>query len=121
VFEPRCSIFEDPVESKCASFTNLKDEHEALPGYSGSVSPCAGSSMPAKNDANDSIGMQAEFLPPTLTPGNSKLYDCISSVIPLPVCGVSLHWLCFKFQCNTCFCSYGVYVSQSCITEIMLG
>jgi hypothetical protein len=63
------------VESKCASFTNLKDEHEALPGYSGSVSPCAGSSMSAKNDANDSIGMQAEFLPPTLTPGNSKLYD----------------------------------------------
>jgi hypothetical protein len=61
------------VESKCTSFTNLKDEHEALSGYSGSVSPCAGSSMSAKNEANDSIGIQAEFLPPTLTPGNLKL------------------------------------------------
>ncbi|KAL6606051.1 hypothetical protein ACP70R_041704 [Stipagrostis hirtigluma subsp. patula] len=69
VFEPRCSIFEDPVESKCAGFTNLKDEHEALPGYSGSVSPCAGSSMSAKNEGNDSIGMPAEFLPQTVSTG----------------------------------------------------
>ncbi|XP_062228297.1 uncharacterized protein LOC133926383 [Phragmites australis] len=69
VFEPRCSIFEDPVESKCAGFTNLKDEHEALPGYSGSVSPCAGSSMSAKNEANDYIGMPAEYLPQTVSTG----------------------------------------------------
>ncbi|CAL5037221.1 unnamed protein product [Urochloa decumbens] len=66
LFEPRCSIFEDPVESKCAGFTNLKDEHEALPGYSGSLSPCAGSSMSAKNEANDSIAMPAEYLPQTV-------------------------------------------------------
>ncbi|XP_062233428.1 uncharacterized protein LOC133930725 isoform X3 [Phragmites australis] len=65
VFEPRCSIFEDPDESKCSGFTNLKDE----PGYSGSVSPCTGSSMSAKNEANGSIGMPAEFLPQTVSPG----------------------------------------------------
>ncbi|KAL6861903.1 hypothetical protein ACP4OV_017603 [Aristida adscensionis] len=69
VFEPRCSIFEDPVESKCAGFPNLKDEHETLPGYSGSVSPCAGSSISAKNECNDSTGMPVEFLPQTVSPG----------------------------------------------------
>ncbi|XP_066379124.1 uncharacterized protein [Miscanthus floridulus] len=69
LFEPRCSIFEDPVESKCAGFTNLKDEHEALPGYSGSVSPCAGSSISAKNENNDSIGMPAEYLPQAVGTG----------------------------------------------------
>ncbi|WVZ82211.1 hypothetical protein U9M48_029498 [Paspalum notatum var. saurae] len=69
LFEPRCSIFEDPVESKCTGFTNLKDEREALPGYSGSVSPCAGSSMSAKNETNDSIGMPAEYLPQTVGTG----------------------------------------------------
>ncbi|KAF8732960.1 hypothetical protein HU200_015311 [Digitaria exilis] len=65
LFEPRCSIFEDPVESKCAGFTNLKDEHEALPGYSGSLSP----SMSAKNETNDSIGMPPEYFPQTLSTG----------------------------------------------------
>jgi len=69
LFEPRCSIFEDPVESKCAGFTNLKDEREALPGYSGSLSPCAGSSVSAKNETNDSIGMPAEYLPQAVGTG----------------------------------------------------
>ncbi|XP_024312724.1 uncharacterized protein LOC100821383 isoform X2 [Brachypodium distachyon] len=70
VFEPRSSIFEDPVESKC-DFANLKDEPEDLPGFSGSVSPCAGSSMSAKNDANDHFGKQPEFLAQTINPGAS--------------------------------------------------
>ncbi|AQK82804.1 hypothetical protein ZEAMMB73_Zm00001d037085 [Zea mays] len=66
LFEPRCTIFEDPVESKCAGFTNLKDEHRALPGYSDSVSPCAGSSISAKKENNDSIRMPAEYPPQTV-------------------------------------------------------
>ncbi|KAF0901978.1 hypothetical protein E2562_011807 [Oryza meyeriana var. granulata] len=72
VFEPRCSIFEDPVESKCQGFTNLKDEHE-LSGFSGSVSPCAGSSMSAKIEVNDSIAAQAEFLAQPGNPGPSAV------------------------------------------------
>jgi hypothetical protein len=81
LFEPRCSIFEDPVESKCAGFTNLKDEHEALPGYSGSVSPCAGSSISAKNEINDSMGMPAEYLPQTVGTGNLKPMMASSSFV----------------------------------------
>lgn len=123
VFEPRCSIFEDPVESKCTSFSNLKDEREALPVYSGSVSPHAGSSMSVNNEANDSIGMPAEFLPPTVSPGNLKLiiaFHCFSLLLQspalhsciarysmpvltnpflLPVCGATLYG-CFKFLHN---------------------
>ena len=119
VFEPRCSIFEDPVESKCAGFTNLKDEHEALPGYSGSVSPCAGSSISAKNENNDSIGMPAEYLPQAVGTGILKpmlsssflstLAACcelcsltalpISSLkyeYPLPVCEATMYMICFS-------------------------
>jgi hypothetical protein len=73
LFEPRCTIFEDPVESKCAGFTNLKDEHRALPGYSDSVSPCAGSSISAKKENNDSIRMPAEYPPQTVGIGNLSL------------------------------------------------
>uniref|UniRef100_A0ACD5ZKK3 Uncharacterized protein n=1 Tax=Avena sativa TaxID=4498 RepID=A0ACD5ZKK3_AVESA len=69
VFEPRCSIFEDPVELKCHDFANLKDEHGDLPGFSGSVSPCAGSSMSAKNEANDCFGKQPAFVAQTIHPG----------------------------------------------------
>ncbi|KAG8077131.1 hypothetical protein GUJ93_ZPchr0006g43272 [Zizania palustris] len=72
VFEPRCSIFEDPVESKCHGFTNLKDENE-LSGFSGSVSPCDGSSMSSKIEVNDSIGKQAEFLAQPVNPGPSAV------------------------------------------------
>jgi hypothetical protein len=99
LFEPRCSIFEDPVESKCAGFTNLKDEHEALPGYSGSLSPCAGSSMSAKNETNDSIGMPAEYLPQAVGTGNSKAMMASSSPLPslavlaMPKC--TLIWILF--------------------------
>ncbi|KAK3131807.1 hypothetical protein QOZ80_6AG0511720 [Eleusine coracana subsp. coracana] len=94
VFEPRCSIFEDPVESKCASFTNLKDEHEAMPGYSGSVSPHAGSSMSAKNEANDSIGVPAEFLLPTVSPGVSAVgMQAVSRSVNGPVPEFNIpHW-----------------------------
>lgn len=88
MFEPRCSIFEDPVESKCAGFTNLKDEHEALPGYSGSLSPCAGSSMSAKNEANDSINMPAEYLPQLVGSGNSK--PITTSLSPLLLQSIAL-------------------------------
>jgi len=94
LFEPRCSIFEDPVESKCTGFTNLKDEHEALPGYSGSLSPCAGSSVSAKNETNDSIGMPAEYLPQAVGTGNSKAMMASSSLLPslavlaLPYCSL---------------------------------
>ena len=94
LFEPRCSIFEDPVESKCAGFTNLKDEREALPGYSGSLSPCAGSSVSAKNETNDSIGMPAEYLPQAVGTGNSKAMMASSSLLPsaavlaLPYCSL---------------------------------
>lgn len=136
VFEPRCSIFEDPVESKCTSFANLKDEHETLPVYSGSMSPHAGSSMSANNEANDSIGMAAEFLPPTA--GNSKLmiafhcsspmHSCIShcSVLCpyirnsslLPLCGAALHvYALNSCTVSTCFGSM-VSRSQPCITGI---
>ena len=94
LFEPRCSIFEDPVESKCAGFTNLKDEHEALPGYSGSVSPCAGSSISAKNENNDSIGMPAEYLPQTVGTGNLKPMMASSSFVSALVsCVALLHCL----------------------------
>uniref|UniRef100_A0A0E0DY36 TRF2/HOY1 PH-like domain-containing protein n=1 Tax=Oryza meridionalis TaxID=40149 RepID=A0A0E0DY36_9ORYZ len=72
VFEPRCSIFEDPVESKCQGFTNLKDEHE-LSGFSGSLSPCSGSSMSAKIEVNDSIATQAGFLAQPGNPGPSAV------------------------------------------------
>ncbi|XP_062233427.1 uncharacterized protein LOC133930725 isoform X2 [Phragmites australis] len=78
VFEPRCSIFEDPDESKCSGFTNLKDE----PGYSGSVSPCTGSSMSAKNEANGSIGMPAEFLPQTVSPGVQAVSKNVNGAVP---------------------------------------
>ena len=71
VFEPRCSIFEDPVELKCHAFANLKDEHEDLPGFSGSVSPC-GSSMSAMNEATSCFGKQPEFLAQTVNPGTPK-------------------------------------------------
>jgi len=94
LFEPRCSIFEDPVESKCAGFTNLKDEHEALPGYSGSVSPCAGSSISAKNENNDSIGMPAEYLPQAVGTGNLKPMMASSSFVSALVsCVALLHCL----------------------------
>lgn len=120
LFEPRCSIFEDPVESKCAGFTNLKDEHEALPGYSGSVSPCAGSSISAKNENNDSIGMPAEYRPQAVGTGNLKpmmaassflsalaaCYElhCLTTLListlkyeyPLPVCEVTIYMICFS-------------------------
>jgi hypothetical protein len=73
VFEPRCSIFEDPVELKCHDFANLKDEHEDLPGFSGSVSPYAGSSMSAKTEVNGPFGKQPEFLAQTINPGTSAV------------------------------------------------
>ncbi|KAI4976561.1 hypothetical protein ZWY2020_050168 [Hordeum vulgare] len=73
VFEPRCSIFEDPVELKCHDFANLKDEREDLPGFSGSVSPCAGSSMSTKNDTNDCFGKQPEFVAQPMNPGASAV------------------------------------------------
>ena len=73
VFEPRCSIFEDPVESKCHDFANLKDEREDLPGFSGSVSPCAGSSMSTRNDTNDCFGKQPEFVAQPMHPGASAV------------------------------------------------
>ena len=69
VFEPRCSIFEDPVELKCHDFANLKDEREDLPGFTGSVSPCAGSSMSTRNDTNDCFGKQPEFVAQPMHPG----------------------------------------------------
>ncbi|KAF7107276.1 hypothetical protein CFC21_107923 [Triticum aestivum] len=73
VFEPRCSIFEDPVELKCHDFANLKDEREDLPGFSGSVSPCAGSSMSTRNDTNDCFGKQPEFVAQPMHPGASAV------------------------------------------------
>ncbi|CAM0913152.1 unnamed protein product [Alopecurus aequalis] len=73
VFEPRCSIFEDPVELKCHDFANLKDEHEDLPGFSGSMSPCASSSMSAMNEVNGCFGKQPEFLAQTINPGASAV------------------------------------------------
>lgn len=84
VFEPRCSIFEDPVESKCQGFTNLKDEHE-LSGFSGSLSPCAGSSMSAKIEVNDSIATQAGFLAQPGNPGKLPM-------MPFPL-SLFLHFL----------------------------
>jgi hypothetical protein len=120
LFEPRSSIFEDPVESKCAGFTNLKDEHEALPGYSGPVSPCAGSSISAKNENNDSIGMTAEYLSQTVGTGNlnpvmasssflSALaarceLRCLTALListlkykcPLSVCEATMYMICFS-------------------------
>jgi hypothetical protein len=92
VFEPRCSIFEDPVELKHHDFANLKDEHEDLPGYSGSVSPCAGSSMSAKNEANDCFGKQPAFLAQTINPGTPKsttanmLFFTVNPIVILMYC-----------------------------------
>uniref|UniRef100_A0A0A9CL08 TRF2/HOY1 PH-like domain-containing protein n=1 Tax=Arundo donax TaxID=35708 RepID=A0A0A9CL08_ARUDO len=49
-FEPRCSIFENPNESKdCHGFNNLKYEREtSLPKFTDPVSPCAFSSPSKK-------------------------------------------------------------------------
>lgn len=56
-FEPRCSVFEDQVESECHGFGNIRDAYGSpVHGFQESVSPCSGSSISTKNEVKDPIG-----------------------------------------------------------------
>nr|XP_029121872.1 uncharacterized protein LOC105049857 isoform X2 [Elaeis guineensis] len=62
-FEPRCSDFEDQVESECHGFGNIRDAYRSpVQGFQESGSPCSGSSISTKSEAKDPVGRTADVV-----------------------------------------------------------
>ncbi|XP_026660532.1 uncharacterized protein LOC103707259 isoform X2 [Phoenix dactylifera] len=62
-FEPRCSVFEDQVESECHGFGNLRNAYGSpVQGFQESVSPRSSSSITIKSEVKNPIGRAADVV-----------------------------------------------------------